>query len=663
MNDSTTSQNDTQRGASSTRAGMHAQFGMNSFSVKDYQQFGQNVKLAMACMEGSAEPEPIKAMPLDEAAIRQRLKALSQDITSQHADLLELLVRFDDLEGWKNSGAKHCAGWMNMEIGVSLKLGWEYLRVGRKLRLLPTTTALFRAGKLSWSKIRLIASVADSDNEKILCHAALDAPVSDVKRFCAEYRWVEDSKEQGENERALKQWDSRALTWDEVSNGSTRIQLILPPESAQAYLASIQHSLNQLLEMNSESGVKSDCSLSQHRADAAIRMAETSLQAAGKDIATADRFQVIVSVDASELASNAPKAGQSDDNSTAGSSDNSNHEPGHNHSHNHSHDHSYHSSHDAPDKPSHEPGHEPGLKAHDTPGIIPSRKPTLRAAGPIARETARRIACDCFVTINKTIDGELTDIGRKSRIWPNALARGIKERDQHCQFYGCTQSSNLQIHHIIHWADGGTTSLSNGVCVCQRHHTMIHEGGYSIQKVDSHEQRQDEQFADQQHGDDIGMFNVESELRNNRESFDRVRNLSPTRYRFRTINALGQDIRHNSTGQSTAADTQSTPHLYPDDPDQSIRVECREPASGTYRYNVDVRSLDNPDGNSNSNGNCSDVDGSTPIDHPITDEHHSTHVDSSQSDSSQSGPGQSPDAQSVDSDNNNYIAETHLSYA
>jgi len=567
MNDSTTSKNDTQRDASSTRAGMHTQFGMSSFSVKDYQQFGQNVKLAMACMEGSAEPEPIKAMPLDEAAIRQRLKALSQDITSQHADLLELLVRFDDLEGWKNSGAKHCAGWMNMEIGVSLKLGWEYLRVGRKLRLLPTTTALFRAGKLSWSKIRSIASVADSDNEKILCHAALDAPVSDVKRFCAEYRWIEDSKEQGENERALKQWDSRALTWDEVSNGSTRIQLILPPESAQAYLASIQHSLNQLLEMNSESGVKSDCSLSQHRADAAMRMAETSLQAAGKDIATADRYQVIVSVDASELANNTSEAVRPDDNSTVGSSDNSNHEP----------------------------GHEPGLKAHDTPGIIPSRKPTLRAAGPIARETARRIACDCFVTINKTIDGELTDIGRKSRIWPNALARAIKERDQHCQFYGCTQSSNLQIHHIIHWADGGTTSLSNGVCVCQRHHTMIHEGGYSIQKVDSYEQRQDEQFADQQHGDDIGMFNVESELRNSRESFDRVRNLSPTRYRFRTINALGQDIRHNSTGQSTATDTQSTPYLYPDDPDQSIRVECREPVSGVYNHELNAGSRKTPD--------------------------------------------------------------------
>jgi hypothetical protein len=39
----------------------------------------------------------------------------------------------------------------------------------------------------------------------------------------------------------------------------------------------------------------------QRRADAAVLMAETSLQCAGRDIATSDRYQVIVTVDASEL--------------------------------------------------------------------------------------------------------------------------------------------------------------------------------------------------------------------------------------------------------------------------------------------------------------------------------------------------------------------------
>ncbi|ASJ74181.1 hypothetical protein [Granulosicoccus antarcticus] len=92
----------------------------------------------MECIEGTSEPVEGKAIPLDEASIRQRLKALSQEITSNHADLLELLVRFDDLEGWKTSGARYCAAWMNLEIGIGIQSGWEYLRVGRKLRTLPT---------------------------------------------------------------------------------------------------------------------------------------------------------------------------------------------------------------------------------------------------------------------------------------------------------------------------------------------------------------------------------------------------------------------------------------------------------------------------------------------------------------------------------------------
>jgi len=149
--------------------------GMSSFSAKDQKNFGQNVRLAMACIEGTTIPTNTKAMPTDEHAIRHRLITINQDITSNQADMLELLVRFDELQGWKVSGSKSCAAWMNLEMGICHKTSWDYLRVGRYLRKLPTTTALFKVGKLSWSKVRLLASVANADTEKTLCHAALDA--------------------------------------------------------------------------------------------------------------------------------------------------------------------------------------------------------------------------------------------------------------------------------------------------------------------------------------------------------------------------------------------------------------------------------------------------------------------------------------------------------
>ena len=88
--------------------------GMSSFGKEEQQRFGQNVRLAMACIEGTAEPVNVKAMPSNATDICQRLKVLSQDITSSLADQIELLVRFDDLQGWKSSGANHCAAWMNV---------------------------------------------------------------------------------------------------------------------------------------------------------------------------------------------------------------------------------------------------------------------------------------------------------------------------------------------------------------------------------------------------------------------------------------------------------------------------------------------------------------------------------------------------------------------
>lgn len=100
-------------------------FGMSSFGPKDQRQFGRNILLAIACIEGKDEPENIKAMPDEEATLRQRLRTLTHVMSSSQADLLELLVRFDELQGWKSSGAKHCVAWMNCEVGIGQKLGWS----------------------------------------------------------------------------------------------------------------------------------------------------------------------------------------------------------------------------------------------------------------------------------------------------------------------------------------------------------------------------------------------------------------------------------------------------------------------------------------------------------------------------------------------------------
>ena len=493
--------------------------GMSSFSENDRHAFGRSLRLSMALIQGKvkATPPPAKALPDDTQAIEQRLKSLNSDITCAQADLLELLVRFDERQGWKPSGAKHCAAWMNVQLGISLQLGWEYLRVGRQLRELPVITALFRAGQLTWSKVRLLSRVADSENESLLCHAALDASVSQVERLCHAYRWAEHDEDgeegrKSENAQALRQWDTRALRWDHDSTGNVRISLSLPPDTAQAFLNSVEYTLGQL--------APSDAGMAQRRADAAVLMAENNLQSAGREIATADRYQVIVSVDAAELSSNGSTNTQSTDALTT-----------------------------------HTKCASKSTESDccSTDKRIPPKRAILLGASSgtstLAKDTARRIACDCSVSTIINRKGEPVDVGQKTRIWPAAMARAVKARDQQCVYPGCTQSQHLQIHHIVHWADGGATAIDNAASLCSFHHTRVHEGGYRIERVENHQQRRDEQFRQQTIRPDEPATDVERRLRNSPKSFDVVRQLSPERFRFRVIDSEGRDVasRNHST--------------------------------------------------------------------------------------------------------------------
>jgi hypothetical protein len=66
---------------------------------------------------------------------------------------------------------------------------------------------------------------------------------------------------------------------------------------------------------------------------------------------------------------------------------------------------------------------------------------------------------------------------------PPALRRALNSRDRCCRFPGCTQRRHLHAHHIDHWAHGGPTELSNLVHLCRFHHRLVHEGGYTLERV------------------------------------------------------------------------------------------------------------------------------------------------------------------------------------
>ncbi|MGY1815633.1 DUF222 domain-containing protein [Blastococcus sp. SYSU D00820] len=96
----------------------------------------------------------------------------------------------------------------------------------------------------------------------------------------------------------------------------------------------------------------------------------------------------------------------------------------------------------------------------------------------ISAARARWLACDGEITrLVMGPDGQPLDVGRTARVVPPHLRRAVEARDGACVFAGCTAPTHrCDVHHLVHWIDGGATSLDNSALLCERHHTTVHSG-------------------------------------------------------------------------------------------------------------------------------------------------------------------------------------------
>ena len=96
----------------------------------------------------------------------------------------------------------------------------------------------------------------------------------------------------------------------------------------------------------------------------------------------------------------------------------------------------------------------------------------------ISAARTRWLACDGSISrIVMGPDGQPLDVGRTQRVVPAHIRRAVERRDGHCVFAGCTAPTHwCDVHHLVHWIDGGETSVANSGLVCERHHTKVHHG-------------------------------------------------------------------------------------------------------------------------------------------------------------------------------------------
>ncbi len=105
----------------------------------------------------------------------------------------------------------------------------------------------------------------------------------------------------------------------------------------------------------------------------------------------------------------------------------------------------------------------------------------LDVLGPVSREVARRLACDAKVLVSADEpSGQSLAMGRTRRDPSDAQRIEIRRRDKGCRFPGCSHTEFTDVHHVVHWIDGGKTDLDNLVELCDQHHRSVHEMRWKI---------------------------------------------------------------------------------------------------------------------------------------------------------------------------------------
>ncbi|MBT8108314.1 MAG: HNH endonuclease [Gammaproteobacteria bacterium] len=318
-------------------------------------------------------------------------------------ELLVLIREFEERGGHLKWGLENCAEWLAWRCDLSMTTALEKVRVARALKTLPSISAAFSTGELSYSKVRAMTRVASAGNEDELAAFSLRHTASHVAERCRELR-MGDVASISIAERAMANRSLRVRR--DTERGMMTVTVDLPLEAGELVDTALDKARDDAcLEVPD----LVDTSWCKRQADAFVTMVKAYL-AGDTAEGTADNYLVTIHVDQSALAGN-----------------------------------------------------------------------DGRSALPI--ESVKRLCCDAKAVVLTEENGQPLSIGRKSRIVPTALQRAVRARDNDtCTFPGCRNHRFLHCHHVEHWSNGGETSLDNLVLLCTKHHTLVHEGGFRIDK-------------------------------------------------------------------------------------------------------------------------------------------------------------------------------------
>lgn len=159
---------------------------------------------------------------------------------AQHR-IVALAADFADTSEWVADGAPTAAHWLADAADIDVSTAREWIRVGRRLRGLPTSADAFERGEISYAKVRAMTRIATPDNESELLEIARHVPAGRLGQALSQ--WVAATYDAAE--LAAYQHESRAVRRRVQPDGMVTYSMHLPPVVAGHLDAHLDHWVRQ----------------------------------------------------------------------------------------------------------------------------------------------------------------------------------------------------------------------------------------------------------------------------------------------------------------------------------------------------------------------------------------------------------------------------------
>lgn len=112
--------------------------------------------------------------------------------------------------------------------------------------------------------------------------------------------------------------------------------------------------------------------------------------------------------------------------------------------------------------------------------LIDGERCELAGVGPVPLAMVERYVGRSRIDLVVTRGVDVASVVSLGRTIPRALRVALEVRDPSCVVPGCDTSSPLEIDHIVPFAEGGPTQLSNLCRLCAHHHDLKTYRGWTI---------------------------------------------------------------------------------------------------------------------------------------------------------------------------------------